>query len=121
MAARNYFGKHVGDLSLAESALIAGLIRSPMNYSPYNNMELSKSRQEFVLSRMADEKLISRGQAAKAKEQGLVLKNLRTREDIAPHLVEQIRMYLEKKYGPDKVYMEGLNVKTTINYRLQLA
>ena len=121
MAARTFFGKHVGDLSLAESAMIAGLIRSPQGYSPYNNMGVAKKRQELVLTRMAEERLISRGQANVAMAQPLVLKNLRANEEVAPYLVEQIRIYLEKKYGADKVYVEGLTVKTAIDYRMQVA
>ena len=121
MAARTFFGKHVGDLSLAESAMIAGLIRSPQGYSPYNDMATAKKRQELVLKRMAEERLISQGQASVAMAQPLVLKNLRANEEVAPYLVEQIRIYLEKKYGADKVYAEGLNVKTAIDYRMQVA
>ncbi|MBI5695269.1 MAG: PBP1A family penicillin-binding protein [Nitrospirae bacterium] len=121
MAARTYFGKRVGDLTLGESAVIAGLIRSPLNYSPYNNMERARNRQKTVLGRMVDEKYITQGQADKAYAQPMVLKNLRVHEEVAPHLVEQIRMYLEKKYGVDKVYNEGLEVRTTINYRMQEA
>jgi len=121
MAARTYFGKHVGDLDLAESAVIAGLVRSPKWYSPYNDMEQAKKRQAVVLARMVDEKAISRGQADAAIKETLKLDNLLAREEVAPHLVEQIRIYLEDKYGPDKVYNEGLKVRTTINYRLQLA
>ena len=121
MAARTFFGKHVGDLSLAESAMIAGLIRSPQGYSPYNDMGVAKKRQELVLTRMAEERLISRGQASVAMAQPLVLKNLRANEEVAPYLVEQIRIYIEKKYGADKVYVEGLTVKTAIDYRMQVA
>jgi penicillin-binding protein 1A len=121
MAARTFFGKHVGDLSLAESAMIAGLIRSPQGYSPYNDMAVAKKRQELVLKRMAEERLISGGQARVAMAQPLVLKNLRANEEVAPYLVEQIRIYLEKKYGVEKVYEEGLNVKTAIDYRMQVA
>ncbi|MGA2192529.1 MAG: penicillin-binding transpeptidase domain-containing protein, partial [Nitrospirota bacterium] len=69
----------------------------------------------------AEEKLISRGQESKAAAQAIILKNLREGEEVAPYLVEQIRLYLESKYGVQKVYMEGLNVKTTINYGMQKA
>ncbi|MHB8173619.1 MAG: penicillin-binding protein 1A [Nitrospirota bacterium] len=120
MAARTYFGKHVGDLNLSECAMIAGLIRSPEGYSPYNNMQMAKRRQEIVLKRMVEERLISQGQANLAAARPLVLRNLRTNEEVAPYLVEQIRIYLEKKYGPEKVYIEGLNVKTAIDYRMQV-
>lgn len=119
MAARTYFGKHVGDLTLGECAMVAGLIRSPMGYSPYMNMERARQRERVVLKRMVDEKYISQGRCDTAYAQPLTLKNLRATEEVAPHLVELIRQYLEKKYGMDKVYIEGLNVRTTINYRLQ--
>ena len=121
MAARTYFGKHVGDLSLGECALLAGLIRSPAYYSPYNNMREARGREATVLGRMVDEGFVTRGQANKALARPLVLRDLRVDEEVAPHLVEQIRVYLEKKYGLDKVYNEGLTVRTTINYRTQMA
>ncbi len=119
MAARTYFGKHVGDLSLPECAMIAGLIRSPEGYSPYNNMQMAKRRQEVVLKRMVEERYISQGEEKLAAAHPLVLRNSWVNEDVAPYLVEQIRAYLEKKYGAQKVYIEGLDVKTAIDYRMQ--
>ncbi len=120
MAARTYFGKHVGDLNLSECAMIAGLIRSPEGYSPYNNMQMAKRRQEIVLKRMVEERYISRGEDKLAAARPLVLKNSWVNEDVAPYLVEQIRTYLEKKYGAQKVYIDGLDVKTAIDYRMQV-
>jgi len=121
MAARTYFGKHVGDLGLPECAMIAGLVRSPGRYSPYNDPERAKQRRAVVLVRMVDEKFITQGRADEAAKQKMTLDNMQAREDVAPHLIEQIRIYLEDKYGADKVYLEGMKVKTTLNYSLQLA
>jgi len=121
MAARTYFGKRVGDLTLPECAMIAGLIRSPGNYSPYNSMERARGRRSVVLERMADEQFISRGSAKKAEESPITLMNLRLREEVAPHFVEEVRLYLLDRYGPKTVYEDGLTVKTTIYYDMQKA
>jgi len=121
MAARTYFGKHVGDLTLAESAMIAGLPKAPSNYSPYNDMKRALQRRDVVLDRMVDEKFISQGKADQARGSKLVLKDMLEESDVAPHLVEQIRVYLEKKYGMDAVYNKGLKVRTTINFGMQKA
>jgi len=119
MAARSYFGKRVGDLTLPECALIAGLIRSPANYSPYNSMERARGRRGVVLQRMADERFISRGRAEEADKSPVVLANLRLKEDVAPHFVEEVRLYLLDRYGAEAVYETGLTVKTTIYYGMQ--
>jgi len=121
MAARTYFGKHVGDLTLPEDAMLAGIIRSPARYSPYRDMKRARARRKTVLDRMAAERYISRGRAEAASEKKLVLDDIRAKRDIAPHLVEWIRVYLENRYGPEKVYLEGLTVTTTIDSRLQAA
>lgn len=120
-ASRSYFGKHVGDLNIAESAMMAGLLKAPNNYSPYIDFERSKARQEVVLARMVEEGFISQGKADEAKKRKIVLKDLMKEEEVAPHLIERIRVYLEKKYGMDAVYQQGLRVNTTINFRLQKA
>lgn len=58
-AAYRYFGKEVSELTIAESAILAGLIRSPSNYNPYSNLKQSKTRQEYALSHMYDQGYIS--------------------------------------------------------------
>ncbi len=119
MAAKTYFGKNIWDVNLAEAALLAGLPKSPGVYSPYSDIDLTKMRQWQVLGRMVEEGYLSEAQATQIYNQPLNLENLRPQEELAPHLVDYIRKYVEKKYGPDKLYLGGLKVYTTIDMDLQ--
>ncbi len=119
-AAQTYFGKEVGELTLAESALLAGLPKSPNNYSPYKNPERAKARQEHVLERMGDAGFITEEERTAAVTEGL-LSHLRRpgTEDIAPYFLEHVRQQLMAKYGETQLYKGGLEVFTTLNTALQ--
>jgi len=119
MASRAYFGKSVGDVSLGEAAMLAGLLKSPALLSPYKDMEKARDRQSVVLKRMVDEGFISQGRADRARSRQIELKDTSEEENIAPHLLEVLRVYLIDRYGEDAVYVRGLKVKTTIDSRLQ--
>ena len=121
MAAKTYFGKNAWELNQAEAALLAGLPKSPMVYSPYSDIDLTKLRQWQVLKRMVDEGYLTTDQSMKIYNQPLNLENLRPQEELAPHLVDYIRKYIEKKYGPEMLYQDGLKVYTTIDLDLQRA
>ncbi len=121
MAAKTYFGKNAWEINQAEAALLAGLPKSPMVYSPYSDIDLTKLRQWQVLKRMVDEGYLTEDQSLKIYNQPLNLENLRHQEELAPHLVDYIRKYIEKKYGPEKLYQGGLKVYTTIDVDLQRA
>ncbi|MGE5173127.1 MAG: penicillin-binding protein 1A [Betaproteobacteria bacterium] len=119
MAAKTYFGKNIWEVNQAEAALLAGLPQSPNGYSPYGDVDLTKQRQWQVLRRMVEEGYIDDNQATQIYNQPLNLENLRTQEEVAPHVVDYVLKYIEKKYGPDKLYQGGLKVYTTINADLQ--
>ncbi len=119
MAAKTYFGKNIWEVNQAEAALLAGLPKSPMAYSPYNDIDLAKFRQQQVLHRMVDEGYLTEDQSIKIYNQPIYLENLRTREEVAPHVVDYIRQYVEKKYGTEKLYQGGLKVFTSIDMDLQ--
>jgi penicillin-binding protein 1A len=119
MAAKTYFGKNIWEINYSEAALLAGLPRSPMAYSPYSDIDLTKLRQAHVLKRMVTEGYITEEQSIKIYTQPINLENLRPQEEVAPHVVDSIRRYVEKKYGSDKLYYGGLRVYTTINVDLQ--
>ncbi len=121
MAAKTYFGKNAWELNQAESALLAGLPKSPMAYSPYSDIDLTKQRQWQVLRRMVDEGYLTEDESVKVYNQPLNLENLRSQEEPAPHVVDYIRKYVEKKYGPDRLYQGGIKVYTTINLDIQRA
>ena len=119
MAAKTYFGKNIWEINQAESALLAGLPKSPAAYSPYSDIELTKLRQSHVLKRMVAEGYITEEQSKKVYDMPINLENLRPQEELAPHVVDQVRKYVEKKYGPDKLYFGGLKVYTSINADVQ--
>ncbi len=121
MAARTYFGKPVGELTLAETAVLAGIPKSPTYYSPYNDAERAKQRQIHVLRRMEEEGFLKPKEVERALKQPLQLRNLRTREEIAPYFLDHIRKYLEETYGEERIYREGLHVHTTLDATLQRA
>ncbi|MFA5073336.1 MAG: PBP1A family penicillin-binding protein [Nitrospirota bacterium] len=121
MAAKTYFGKNIWEINQAEAALLAGLPRSPMGYSPYSNIDLTKVRQQHVLKRMTAENYITEEQSTRIYNQQLHLENLRPQEEVAPHVVDHIRRYIEKKYGSDMLYEGGLKVYTAIDMDLQRA
>src|SRR4030066_1314231 len=74
-AAENYFGKNIETLSIAESALLAGLPQAPSKYSPYHHPQQAKKRQIYILNRMAEEGFISSNEAIKVAQAPYVLKN----------------------------------------------
>jgi penicillin-binding protein 1A len=119
MASKTYFGKNIWEVDHAEAALLAGLPKSPTAYSPYSDIDLTKLRQSHVLKRMVEEGYITEAQSKKIYDQPINLENLRTQEEIAPFIVDYIRKYIEKKYGPDKLYQGGLKVYTGIDFDLQ--
>ena len=121
-AADYYFGKPLQDLTLEECALIAGLPRSPGLYSPRTHPTASQARRNFVLERMADERMIAREEAEAAKRRPIILKPI-TRNDrtIAPHFVEWVRQSLSTRYSTDDIWRRGMRVHTTLNIAMQNA
>jgi len=118
-ASETYFGKEAKNLTLAESALLAGLPQSPTRYSPFGaNPELAIARQQDVLRRMVEDKYITREQAdaAKAEKLNFLKKNITIS---APHFSLMVRDALVQKYGEDKVNLGGLRVTTTLDLDLQ--
>jgi len=120
-ASQIYFGKSVSDLSLAQTAMLAGLPRAPSRYSPFNNMELAKQRRTTVLSRMRAEKHISPEEETAARAEPVTLAKKEGNGGGALHFVETVRQYLEQKYGKDRLYREGLIVTTTLDLEMQKA
>ncbi|MDO8488283.1 MAG: PBP1A family penicillin-binding protein [bacterium] len=118
-AAQTYFDKSVGNLTLAESALLAGLPASPTTYSPFGaHPELAKERQKEVLRRMVSEGYISWDQAETASSEELHFIPQAT-NILAPHFVMYIKDLLAKKYGTTVVEQGGLDVITTLDLATQ--
>lgn len=121
-AAQNYFHKDVGDLTLAEMSILAGLPQAPSKYSPSANPEKARERQNYVLNRMAEEGYINIVEATDAMNTPIEVYPVDDiNNDVAPYFTEHVRRYLEKKYGADMLYNEGLTVFTTVNVDMQTA
>jgi penicillin-binding protein 1A len=119
-AAKTYFGKSVEDLTLAESAILAGLPPAPNAYSPLRHPKKARERQLYVLHRMVERKWITPEQAKKAEAEAIHLRPRGPKGyNEAPYAVEMVRLYLEEKYGKNMLYKGGLKVYTTINSKLQ--
>jgi penicillin-binding protein 1A len=119
-AARFYFGKSIGEIDVAEAALLAGMLQSPTRLSPYRHPEAAKKRQTYVLGQMAKLEFIYEETARKLAEQPIAVipeNNNRTRT--APEALDSVRRALEEKYGAKKIDSLGLTVKTTIDPKLQ--
>jgi penicillin-binding protein 1A len=120
-AARTFFGKPVSELSVKESALIAGLPRAPSNYSPFDRGEAAKRRREVVLRRMVDFGVLKDEEAKRLAKTDLGLIPPERRRTTGQYFVDYVQQSLEAKYGPDLVLKGGLNVYTTLNPTMQLA
>ncbi len=121
-AADAYFGKDVTNLSLAEGAFLAGLIRSPNRYNPYHDINTATSRRNQVLDSMVEATEISRGEADRAKAEPLKVAPVRGRIDIsdAPYFSDYVQNQLgDIIAGPDST--RHLRIYTTIDMDLQRA
>lgn len=121
MASRIYFGKSVTEINLPEAALLAGLIKAPNAYSPYNDLVRAKKRQETVLLRMEEEELITPQQRKIALSQMINLSSLRISTENYNYFLEYVRKQLEEQFDIDKIYKGNLIVYTTLNTKAQIA
>lgn len=117
-ASRRFWSKHVEELSIEEGALLAGIIRSPNNYCPLANPELSVQRRNIVLHCMYVAGFISQETQDTLTKKPLFLSPT---VDIcpAPHLKEMISTWLEEQFGKSAVYTQGLVIKTNVNRSMQ--
>lgn len=124
-AAQMYFGKSAEQLSLAESAMLAGVPKGPTYYSPFNQMKNAKDRQRLVLNAMVETGSITRQQAEEAYEEILQFKSLklRTAGDKAPYFRDYVRNVVINELGFDESLLEhgGLKIYTTLDLEAQEA
>ena len=114
-ASQYYFGKHVKNITLAESAILAALPQGPTLYSPYGpNKKLLIERQHHILDLMAKQGYITKEEALIAKNTEVKFKE-RDRNMIAPHFVMMIKKMLVDKYGEKTIEQEGLKIITTLD------
>jgi penicillin-binding protein 1B len=122
-AARFYFGKPVTELSIAESALLAGLIPSPNNYSPFENPERATARRETVLKAMVANDKITREQFDEALASPLPEEPSRERTNLGsiPYYVDRVLQEARRDYGIEEIASRGLNIYTAIDLEWQAA
>jgi len=120
-AANTYFGKDAAELTLSESAMLAGLVQNPYRYSPIRNIELARKRRNHVLKRMLNEGYITKEVYTKTIEEPI--QTMQTKDagknQVGAYFLEEVRKYLYKHYGMDQVLDSGLNVYTTLDLDLQ--
>ncbi|MEO6223371.1 MAG: PBP1A family penicillin-binding protein [Vicinamibacterales bacterium] len=121
-ASRLYFDKSVGDLTLDEAALLAGIIQSPERQSPFVNMPSALRRRAYAIDRMAIEGFITADAAAASKARPIVTSGVPLGgPTLAPYFIENIRQQLQERYGAKAIYESGLTVKTGLDPILQRA
>ncbi|MGH9556681.1 MAG: penicillin-binding protein 1A [Terriglobales bacterium] len=116
-----YFNKRARDLTLEEAALLAALPKAPNAYSPLNSPERARRRRDLVINAMLEDGKITAEQATRAKQSPVKLNIQVPTNSLAPYFVEEVRQYLEQKYGSDQVHRGGLRVYTSLNLDLQKA
>jgi penicillin-binding protein 1A len=120
-ASRFFFSKSMKDLTLAEAALLAGVPQNAPRLSPIHHPERALARRNHVLDELVEEKYVQREEAEAAKREPLGLHLQRDPPSIAPHFLEEVRKYLEKEYGSQRIYQGGLRVYTTLDPAMQRA
>jgi penicillin-binding protein 1A len=118
-ASQFYFSKHARDLTLTEAALLAGLPKGPVAFSPLLNPERALRRRNLVLTEMELDRAISHQQAEQARNAPLGLHIAPSVMSAAPWFQEEVRQELEKRFGTEQVHEAGLKVETTLDLDLQ--
>ncbi len=119
-AAETYFNKSASELNLAESAMMAGLIQAPQQYSPFINYQETKRRQALVLERMRNLGWISAAEAMAAKTEPLLVnKPTAWQSSKLPFITETVVAELKEKFGEEEVLKGGMRVQTTVDYYFQ--
>src|SRR5438270_2858060 len=120
-ASEYYFSKSAKRLTLSEAALVAGLPKSPAYYSPINHPDHALKRRNLVINSMLEDGKMTTQRADEARNKPLELKLQHDPGSLAPNFVEEIRRYLEAKYGSGQVHQGGLRVYTALDMDLQRA
>ena len=119
-ASLKYFDKPISDLDYAEASLLAALPKAPSKYNPYKNKELALFRRNLVLNNLYDNEYISKKDLEFFLNQDIKLnKRKKIYLEDSRYFVEDVRKSIVEKYGFDKVYKQGFNIKTPLDLRLQ--
>lgn len=118
-ASRRYFGKSASDLTLAESALLAGLPQSPSTYDPSRHPDAARARRDHVLQRMVEAGFISAAEAEAAEAEKVELVSTPRPGAAAPHWTNYIQDLARERFGPDALFTGGLRIETTLDPEVQ--
>ncbi len=118
-AAKIYFGKEVSQMTLADCAMLAGLVRAPRANSPFNHPDRARKRRAVVLERMFEEKMITAQEKELANASPIPLSKPLEVGTQAPYFVEHVRHRLELKYGYNTLWRGGLKIHTTLDLDMQ--
>ncbi len=119
-AAEIYYGKKVEELSLAQSAMIAGLPKAPSKYNPVRNPKRAKKRRDYILKRMRDLKYISENDYQAALKEKLSAKiHYVENQTYAPYMAEMARADAIRRFGEENIYKLGLKIYTTLDSKAQ--
>ena len=115
-----YFNKPISDLDYGEAALLAALPKAPSKYNPYKNLELAEFRRNLVLNNLLENDFISKDQHQELINSNIKLNKRKKKylED-SRYYVEDVRKDVIDKYGFEKVYKQGFNIKTPLDLKLQ--
>ncbi len=118
-AAEIYYGKNIGELTLAQNAMIAGLPKAPSIYNPLANPQKALERRAYVLGRMLKLKMISSTEYETAMAAPITAAEYDIKVELeAPYVAEMVRAYMIEQYG-DKAYSDGFDVYTTVRRTMQ--
>ena len=119
-AARSYFNKSASELTLAEAAMMAGLIQAPEDYSPFVDYQLAKERQSVVLMRMRQLGWITPAEEAAARSQPIVLGQVTSfQRSLSPYVTEAVVQELSDRFGSDELLRGGMRIQTTVDLEFQ--
>lgn len=119
-ASKAYFGHGVSELTIAESALIAGIIRSPETYEPTREPELARNRRDVAVNLMVENGYLDAEKAQKIKDQRLSVRPRRL-SGIAPHLLDEVRQEAQEIIGTNQLYGGGVEIRLTMDRTQQVA
>ena len=120
-AADFYFNKPLDNFTLAESALLAGIIQVPGRHSPINHPDDATRRRNSVLRQMYDKGFITARALHEAQAEPLLVRGRNYEQSPAPYFIEWVRQYLERNYSTEQIWEGGLKIYTTLNYDIQVA
>ncbi|RMD45154.1 MAG: PBP1A family penicillin-binding protein, partial [Aquificota bacterium] len=118
-ASRTYFGKHVWQLDVCESATLAALPKAPSRYDPYKNPDLALKRRNLVIQRMVEDGYIDLDTANRCLERPIVLKSYKEEDQqVNDYFTEMVRRWFAKHFGLNELYKGGYKIYTTVDKNL---